>query len=1253
MTTVLEIRLFGGVEIRQNGALLSSFVSHKVPALLAYLVVTGRPHSRDTLAALLWGELSDADAKNNLRQALSNLRKLVEPYLLITRDTVAWNAAASFTLDIAQFETHLRAGRDVPPAIRAEAFQRAAALYQGDFLAGFFVREAPEFEEWMLGQRVRYRELALHALHTLCEYHLGRGEYSRTIDFASRLLALDPWREGAYRQLMLALSRSGQRAAALAQYETCRRILEQELGVAPAAETTALYQRIKAAGDAPRPRLPLQPTPFVGRTAELAEIESLLLRPECRLITLLGAGGIGKTRLGLQAAAQASQHGLFLQGVFFVPLEGVETVTGLATAMAHAVSFPFGGGQEPTAQLLEYLQERELLLVLDNFEQLLDTAPWLITLLQQAPGVKLLLTSRERLHLQWEWCVALEGLNFPAAGPASIRLSHPADSLPDAAAYSAVQLFIARARSARHDFAPDAAALTHIIHICQLTAGMPLALELAAANIPHFTCAEIATSIAQNLDFLTSAYRDIPTRQRSLRAVFDYSWGLLTPAEQQLFAALSLFRGGFTQDAAGQVAGGTRPLLASLADKSLLRWDERSGRYFLHEMTRHYAAQRLDETPQAKQPVYRRYAEHFLALAEKAETEFHGEQQEAWVARLELEHNNVRNALEWCWQTGAYELYGRLAGAIWPFWYLRSYYREGLNWLQPVLEHTTGIPQPIQAKLLRGAGVMANQLADYETAIAYLSQTITILHEIGEPSPLARALNSLAVVYHAMGDYSPARALWEQCLTLQQAAADRIGMAQTLQNLSALELDEGNLARVLELGTEALRIFRAEGIKWGIAYVSINLGTCLLEQGDLPNARTVIMESLILCRELGSMDSVADCLDVLAGVEARENQPVRAVIYVAAADKIRVQLGNQRHAGGVVAYERLLTDLRAHLVPAIFQAAWDKGSGLDSDLLLDAVQTGDLAGLTIYPAAAPSLAKGKDLSGGSRSGLPVPMVEAALLAAALAGLSVGNYVIESLVARGGMGELYRAVDRQTGQIVALKRLLPHLVVAGSDYLARFRREAEVLRRLNHPNIVKMIEAIELDDQLTIVMEYVPGGSLQQLLAAGVGLPRPQAVTIALELADALARTHHLGIIHRDLKPANVLIAEDGTPRLTDFGIARLGQGHTRLTQQGTTLGTAAYMAPEAYLGEELDSRADVWSFGVMLYEMLAGRNPFVHEQIAATITGVLYSPLPDIRQDCPDIPASLAHLLQQMLVRERPQRLGSMRQVAAILEQVA
>jgi len=257
---------------------------------------------------------------------------------------------------------------------------------------------------------------------------------------------------------------------------------------------------------------------------------------------------------------------------------------------------------------------------------------------------------------------------------------------------------------------------------------------------------------------------------------------------------------------------------------------------------------------------------------------------------------------------------------------------------------------------------------------------------------------------------------------------------------------------------------------------------------------------------------------------------------------------------------------------------------------------------------------------------------------------------QELLAVGGMGEVYRGILAETGQPIVIKRLRPDLLANDNDLLVRFAREAEALRQLNHPNIVKIFATLSDPKDPQIIMEYVPGGSLRDLLDKESQLPLSRILRLGLELADALTRAHHLNIIHRDLKPANILLAEDGSVRLTDFGIAYLANQEQRLTQTGAVMGTAAYLSPEACLGDELDNRSDIWSFGVILAEMLTGKNPFVGGNFTATVSSVIHKPLPDLQPHRPDAPLELIRLIEKMLVKNRDERISSSRQVAAALD---
>jgi DNA-binding SARP family transcriptional activator len=418
MPAKLELSLLGTVAITLDGERVSGQVPAKSQALLCYLAVTGRRHSREKLAGLLWGDKPEARAKANLRKSLSSLRQWFEDALIITRQTVAFNHDSDYWLDVEAFESAL--AEDEPASEELQPLREAVDLYRGEFLEGFSVRHALGFEEWVLQERERLRQMAIEGLHRLSEVCTVRGEYAAGIEYTNRLLALEPWQEKAHRQLMTLLARSGQQSAALAQYETCRRILAEELGVEPLPETQALYHRLKTRREASPDNLPPQTTPFVGRQAELVQIAHHLERADCHLLTLIGAGGIGKTRLALQAAGQALDA--FADGVYFVSLVGISSPEFLVPTIEEALGYPLSGEADPRRQLLNYLHQKEMLLVLDDFEHLLFSPggndsgrDLLLEMVGTAPKLKLLVTSRERLNLQAEWLLTLQGLPYPPA----------------------------------------------------------------------------------------------------------------------------------------------------------------------------------------------------------------------------------------------------------------------------------------------------------------------------------------------------------------------------------------------------------------------------------------------------------------------------------------------------------------------------------------------------------------------------------------------------------------------------------------------------------------------------------------------------------------------------------------------------------------------------------------------------------------------------------------------------------------------
>jgi len=643
-------------------------------ALLAYLAVTGQAHSRDALATLLWPDLDQAHGHTVLRSVLADLhRALGADAFSAAGDQVAWRGGPDVTADVVRFRAltaqvaaHHPAASPLCDACLA-ALRAAAALYRADFLAGFSLTDAVEFDAWQTIQTETLRLELAGVLEKLAHGLAGQGQYDEAISIARRWLGEDPINEAAHRALIAFHGRSGDRAAAARQFSECTRVLQAELGIAPEPETVALHEAVRAgrvggvsaAPAAPLASLPADATPFIGREPELAQVAERLADPGCHLLTVLGPGGMGKTRLAIQAARGALDH--FSQGVYFVDLAPLTSAEQLSTAVLQALRAP-RIANEPDHYLLDYLADKHLLLVLDNYEHLLsgeesdrrDGYGLVTQLVAAAPQVKLLITSRSRLNVRAEWLAPLAGMRTPGEGlPVIARsalsgvsrlladevegrdeaISHldeiaslcPAKPVRDSARndsgtlehYSATALFLACARRICPDFRPTADDAQLITHICRLLDGMPLAIELAAAWVRVLPLAEIACRLEAGLDLLATTQRDVSPRHRSMRAAFDHSWRLLSARERGILRQLAVFRGGCTAEAAAVVAGANLLDLAGLADKSWLRVGA-DGRYDLHELVRQYCAEKLAaehelETGETPDQVCDRHATHFLA----------------------------------------------------------------------------------------------------------------------------------------------------------------------------------------------------------------------------------------------------------------------------------------------------------------------------------------------------------------------------------------------------------------------------------------------------------------------------------------------------------------------------------------------------------------------------------------------------------------------------------------------------------------
>ncbi len=878
----LSLSLLGPFQVFLDDEPVVDFATDKVRALLVYLAVEAdRPHRRDTLAGLLWPDQPEHKARQNLRQALSYLRQTlgersdaehegqdVSPFLLVTRQTVQFNAASGHWLDIAAFKTlaqdckthrHSRPKTCLPCTRRME---QMATLYQGDFLDQFFLSDSALFEEWALLEREKLHRQATDALSHLINYYEQRGDYAQARQYAWQQVELEPWREEAHRHLMWLLAFDGQRSAALAQYETCRRALAEELNVEPTNETMTLYERIRA-GEEFRPSTPLHnlppsPTSFVGRKTELDELADLLADPDCRLATLVGPGGVGKTRLALQTAAD--HVGAFTHGVYFVPLGPVSSTEFLLPALADALHFSFQSQQAPKEQLLNYLREKELLIVLDSLEHILEASEFLVEILRHAPDVVLLTTSRERLNLQEEWVYEIEGLTYPE------------DEITNGPGiYTAIDLFQQRASQANRHFALSQDQAPHVAHICQLVAGIPLGIELAAAGVTVRSCQEIAQEIERNLDILTTRLRNVPQRHQSIRATFEHSWNLLPQEEQIVFTKLSVFRGGFHRQAAEQIADASLPILSALVNKSLLRFDS-SERYQIHGLLRQYAAEKLENQTR----VEASHSSYYAAFLQEQEKALKGENQQKASQAIGAEIDNVRSAWHWALAQLANPQNKKLALAIiqqsltslYLFYTIQDRYQEGEKVFGQAVtalrnSAVAGEEELVLGQLLAHQGKCCEFTTHSDKAQRLFEKSLAIFNRLDARRETALPLLGLGYMAHLKGEYTQATQYFQDSLTIYEKMEDRWGIANVLNNLCLVARRQGAFLKAKERCQKSLAIRREIGDQKGIASSLNNLGLIYCATGEYGEAQEVLQEALDICRQLDYKTGIANAFTCL------------------------------------------------------------------------------------------------------------------------------------------------------------------------------------------------------------------------------------------------------------------------------------------------------------------------------------------------------------------------------------------------------
>jgi len=890
-------------------------------ALLAVLLLDANSVvSGDRLIDALWGDSPPETARNTIQVYISQLRKLLPESALETAPPGYRLVIEPDNVDLFEFIRLSEEGRTAlgagDAAGGADTLRAALALWRGAPLADL------AWEPFAQAEIVRLEELRLAALEDRIDADLALGRHGQLIGELEQLVAEHPLKERLRAQLMLALYRSGRQADALAVYQRARRTLVDELGIEPSDSLKQLELAILAHDPAlsldaplaapPSPRqVPTPPTPLLGRESELAALAHLVRREDARLVTLTGIGGIGKTRLALELVRRLAPE--FQHGSAVVTLATLREPELVARTILEALAIP-EAGQDPEEVLTAELQGTELLLLVDNFEQVLPAAGSIARLLDTTPGLKVIVTSRAPLHVAAE-------REFP---------------VPPLADDEAAELFIARAHAANPNFVLSERNAGAVAEICTRLEGLPLAIELAAARTKLLPPVALLSRLGNRLELLTGGRRDAPQHQQTLRMTLDWSYDLLEPDAQRLFARLGVFAGGCTLESAEAVCGGDGSVLeglAALVDESLVRQretDTGEPRFSMLEIVREYALERLSGSGDGDE-TRRRHLEHFVSLAEEAEPKLADRDQIAWFARLEDEHDNLRAALAFALDSDDPSSALRLAVGVRGFWQIHGYLVEGRQALESALAATPDVPSELRAKALNLSGILAGEQGEFDTARLRFRAALEDAHVVGSTHVISSALVNLGNLAFFGGDLDAARDLFKESIEYFASLDDIRGQALAKENVGLMALTADDVPEAVTWLTAALELAREVGDDREIGAASRSLAAAMIELGDSAQATSLLAESLALARELGEPHGIAVCLDTFAGLAATAGEVDRAATLFGASDAARASIGAQRQPDHQILYDRWLARTLAHLDTDTYSSHYEDGRSLTLD----------------------------------------------------------------------------------------------------------------------------------------------------------------------------------------------------------------------------------------------------------------------------------------------------------------------------------
>lgn len=946
----LTVQLLGQFRVTVAGRHIpdAAWRSRKARHLVALLALApGHILRREEAMETLWPDHEPRAAAANLRHTLHIARRLLadasppdlpDPIASQGGQIALW-PHGPLASDVADFEAATREARQIRTP---ESYEQALALYRGDLL--------PEdrYEDWATGPRERLHAAQVDLLATLARLYEARGAFDDAVAALARVVEQEPGREEAHCGLMRLYALTGQRGRALRQWARLRTALQQEVAAEPSTESVRLYHDILAdrfprgedrpstSTPPPKHNLPTSLTSFIGRGDQQEGIARRLASPGTRLVTLIGAGGSGKTRLALAVARDALES--YRDGVWLIDLAPLADPLLLPGAVARVLGIRESPDQPLTAVLAEALAPRETLLVIDNCEQLRDACAALAyELLRACPRLRILATSRGTLGVPGEIIWRVPGLDLPPQSAAVAALSGS----------EAVQLFVDRARWRHPDFVLTTENAAVIAAICRRLDGLPLAIELAAARLDVLSPTQVAARLDDLLDLLASGAKAASSRQLTLRATLDWSFALLPSAGRELLHRLAAFAGSWSLEAAeavGAADGASHPgILASLAylvDQSLVQVIAGDGevRYRLLETIRQYAREKLARSGEEAQ-IRERHAAFYLSMAELAAPHLTGPEQSLWLARLEGEHDNLRAALQWSIHgspdsgraTGA-----RLASALLRFWYAHGHLGEGRRWLGALLDQGGDLSPQARAGLLMRAAQLAWAQGDYDRASTYAAESLSLNRALGDRLEIASALNVLGMVAAELEDHARAATLFEESLALHRDLGKMREVGVALGNLGLLVLQAGDHARAAAYFEENLALRREVGDSEGIAHALGDLAKVAFQRGDHERAARYSLEGLTAYRDLDLKRGMVDELETLALVASAQRQPVRALRLWGGAEALRATIGAPYNPPEQRQYERFLEDVRPQLDGGALSRALEAGRALTLPEVLDA-----------------------------------------------------------------------------------------------------------------------------------------------------------------------------------------------------------------------------------------------------------------------------------------------------------------------------